>query len=351
MKNADPCGRTKLQHPAHNEFGKGMSEYTPIFILGRQHSGNTMLATVLGRVPGVLSFSGEGQFFDRVVTFDRLKLEDRIAAVIQALNHSDSSPLAPTLCERLHEYLRHLELKKSGSAQPSASRLYGLAMDWIAELKGMSRWSQKATSYIFYVPRILQVFSRAHLIFLMRNPFDLLASQIRRSGGHINPANLLRFALGWNKGVKLALDYERRQPFNFLMVKYEDLVAEPAAVLARVFRFVELDFDPAYLDIPHVNRSETPYNLDSERRGINGSRIHYYRGVVSPRYERLIRAFVSKKILRMTYPEFCDSDGISDWSLDVTWVRVRGTAALIRQQVRLARREPVHTADRFWHRM
>jgi hypothetical protein len=328
-----------------------VSRQSPIFILGRQHSGNTMLATVFDQVPHVLSFSGEGSFFDYVVAFNRLNLEGRIAAVVRTLSHSHSPPLPPAESAGLEEYLRRAALRKPGLAHPSASRLYDLAMDWLTRLRGMNRWSQKATSYIFYVPRILEVFPDARLIFLLRNPFDLFASQIRRGGGQLHPVNLLRSALGWNKGVKLALRYARKQSRNFLVVKYEDLVADPAAVLAKVFGFVHLDFEPAYLEIPHVNRSETPYNVDSEAHGINGSRVHYYHEVISPRDERLLRALISTKLLEQTYSSLCEANGNSGWSLDATWVRVRGGAGLIRQHARLVRREPLYTADRFWHRI
>jgi hypothetical protein len=149
--------------------------------------------------------------------------------------------------------------------------------------------------------------------------------------------------------VKLALGYARKHPRNFLMLKYEDLVAEPAAALARVFAFVKLEFDHSYLDIPHVNHAETPYNLDSQTRGINSSRLYYYGEIVSPRHDRLLRAFIQKQVLKKTYPEFVEA--APRWAPDVSWVRARGTASMVKQEMRLVVRAPAKAISRVWHRI
>jgi hypothetical protein len=331
-----------------------MRECSPIFIIGRQHSGNTMLAVVFDRVPNLLSFKGEGQFFEYEAQFDRLRFESRIAAILGTLRDSDQPPLEPEIVRDIEEQLRGSGSQKLDHGEASAAQLYALGMQRIAELKGAGRWSQKATSYIFYVPRILEVFPHAKLVFLMRNPYDLLASLSRRSASQalgLDPGSVVRQLLGWNRGVKLALSYAREYQRNLLVVRYEDLATKPMATLPLVFHFAGLEFDPSYLDIPHVNRSETPYNLDGETAGINGGRVHYFRQVLSRRDQRVVRGMISKDLLRQLYPELC-AGGSEPWfSFDAASVRMRGAAAVIREQISLVRQDPKHAINRIWRRV
>ncbi len=88
-----------------------------------------------------------------------------------------------------------------------------------------------------------------------------------------------------------------------MQVRYEDLAARPESTLREIFNFAGLAFDPAYLDIHHVNRSETPYNLTSEQRGINGSRVYYYAQTLSPAQIGALTAVISMPGLRRSYPE------------------------------------------------
>src|SRR5579885_1223108 len=280
-------------------------EYTgaaPIFIIGRQHSGNTMLASVFEKARGMRSMRGEGTFFEYQTALDRLAVPGRIAAVAQSIKDSDQPPLEHALLTGLCDHLKRVSAESL--AEPSAAQLYSHGMDWLVRQAGAERWSQKATSYIFYVPDVLRVFPRAKLIFLLRNPFDLMASAMRRAAAHDRAAlELVRLALGWNKGVKLAGHYRVRYPGNFMQVRYEDLAARPESTLREIFNFAGLAFDPAYLDIHHVNRSETPYNLTSEQRGINGSRVYYYAQTLSPAQIGALTAVISMPGLRRSYPE------------------------------------------------
>jgi len=60
----------------------------PIFIIGRQHSGNTMLARCLGRAPEVHSLTGEGQFFEHQAFLDDKSTDEKIASVVSLVEQS-----------------------------------------------------------------------------------------------------------------------------------------------------------------------------------------------------------------------------------------------------------------------
>jgi len=227
-----------------------------------------MLVTVLERSPAVFCLKGEGAFFEHQTQVDQLapwKRGRRVSDLIQA------SGLSKEDVGALNAALR-AEVEAPGGPAPSAQSLYARGMAHLASQHGATRWAQKATSYVFHVDAILDAFPQARLVFLARNPLDLAASTNRRNA---SGAKLLCMVWGWNRGMRLAREHQQAYPERFLLVRYEDLTRQPRAVLERIFDFADLAFDPAYLQVDHVNRSETPYNDASRQCGINASRVFY----------------------------------------------------------------------------
>ena len=120
------------------------SESAPVFVIGRQHSGNTMLALILGGTPTAISLVGEGDFFEYWPQLDELKSEDRAKRVAELIRKSAS----PRLTLQVYRDLLSALLRKEDAP---AITLYLTGMNYLASRQGKSRWGQKATSYIFYV--------------------------------------------------------------------------------------------------------------------------------------------------------------------------------------------------------
>lgn len=266
---------------------------SPIFIIGRQHSGNTMLATILGQAPEVFCLKGEGIFFEHWRRANQLAPGKKARQVFQLIrdgaNHSQNVP------DDLLGILRN-----EAQNDVAAHSLYALGMTHLAEQQGAARWAQKATSYVFHVDSILDVFPEARLLFLVRNPLDLAASKRRRHGSDMQ---LVRTVWGWNQGVRLAQEYQQTHPERVLLIRYEDLVQQPLSVSERVFDFIDLSFDSSYTQVDHVNRSETPYNDTSQQHGINESRVFYYPGELSPEEEQCVRTLSNRSLLSALYAD------------------------------------------------
>jgi hypothetical protein len=204
---------------------------------------------------------------------------------------------AAPVSEACHEELVET-LRRHQEEGASISALYAQGKNVIAASDGASRWAQKATSYIYYVDDILEAFPSARLVFLLRNPVDIAASLKRRGEWH----RVLRMIWGWNVGIRIAQRWSDDERVR--LVRYEDLVRTPEPELCAVCTFAGLTFDDAMLDVPHVNRSETPFNTDSDTTGINDSRVHYYRDVLSPEEEAVVRHWVDGENFRAAYPDF-----------------------------------------------
>jgi hypothetical protein len=111
----------------------------PIFVMGRQHSGNTMLATVLERSPAVFCLKGEGAFFEHHGPADQLAPRERgqrVSELIQAggLSKEDVGALNAAL---------RAEVEAPGGPAPSAQSLYARGMAHLASQHGATRWAQR----------------------------------------------------------------------------------------------------------------------------------------------------------------------------------------------------------------
>ena len=272
------------------------SDLAPIFVAGRQHSGNTMLAMALGRLPGVLGCVEEGNYFERREAIAAMPPDERVRAVVQRLR-LNGAPISVDTEEALRTTLSGLA--RSGG---SIDDLFAQGMTTILKAEGCERWVQKATSYVFQVDRILNTFPHASIVFLARNPLDIGASSKRR--GHTR--DLFRMAWGWRVGVQRAIDQQRRHPERFRIVRYEDLVQAPETAVRSVCDFVGLDYSGEAVNVAHVNRAEDKHVLTSERRGITASRVFYYEEALTRGEQAAIRRVVGGA-LDAVYPELQDA--------------------------------------------
>ena len=112
------------------------------------------------------------------------------------------------------------------------------------------------------------MFPEAKFVFPVRNPLDVAASIKRRRS-----MSSAFVGTRWARTIRLAERRQREWPDNSMILRYEDIVSRPGEVLRRLFSFLDLRWDERYIDIPHVNRSETPFNLEGDARGINQTRV------------------------------------------------------------------------------
>jgi hypothetical protein len=230
----------------------------------------------------------------------------------------------------------------------TTGRMYARCMEWLAQRKGATRWAQKATSYIFHVDAILECFPDARLVFLARNPLDLAASMKRRGGW----GAVARMVYGWNKGVRLALQYADTQPEGFLVVRYEQFVEESRQKMADICGFCDLPFRESYLDIPHVNRSESPYDQSSATEGISSSRLGYYRRVLSDTETGAVQALVDDRLMDALYPEhFSDTGASLSARSYAVGLALYGGVRVVTDHAGTLVKDPRHTIQRIQKRL
>ncbi len=314
----------------------------PIFVVGRQHSGNTMLVEILGNAPTIRGFRDEGKFFEHRYALDAGADSEVVRKVVEMISTDADDQ------DALHQHL----LREANQYASSPLRLWEAGMRWLANQQGATRCVQCATSYIFYVEEILQAFPDARLLYPIRNPLDIAASKKGRYWSRSD--DLVRSLWGWNVGNRMVQQLANEHPGRVMAFRYEDFVARPERKLKKICSFCDVDFSRSYLDVPHTNRSCVDEDSSSEEgKGISTSRLYYFQDVLAPSEEAVVRLIADGELLEKWYPDLPSPSVQIGWVHHVLAVRsaVHGVLATLSEQGQRAFKNPWHVFDRASRRL
>jgi len=207
-----------------------------IVVLGMPRSGTTLLRRILDSHPAICA-PGETFLFRAASRF--LESEE-IAFGIDYGVFGGLKPLGFTE-DRILEGVRGLAF---GFYEELASRA------------GKRRWAAKTAVDSFYAPAIERLCAgHARFVCVLRHGLDVACSLKEFSDeleGYVAelrpyvqryPRPLEAFAHAWVDVVTALLALVERNPAAAIALRYEDLVASPAATLARLFAFLGEDWD------------------------------------------------------------------------------------------------------------
>jgi len=140
--------------------------------------------------------------------------------------------------------------------EQACAALRGLVEDnfrRIAARTGKPRWASKTAIDAFYLPEIEQLMAgHARFVCIVRHGLDTALSlkdlcdaneiYIREIHAYVarNPRPVAAFAELWADVTGGLLDLAARRPGESLLIRYEDLVAQPQATLDRLAAFLDL---------------------------------------------------------------------------------------------------------------
>lgn len=162
-----------------------------------------------------------------------------------------------------------------------------------AENQGKSRYGDKTPGYVKQMGKVQRCLPEARFIHLIRDGRDVALSRERRSGAE--ELSVERHAMIWKRRINRARGQSPRLK-HYLEVRYEDLVADPEAVLHTICEFIELPYDPAMLKYHERSADrlqEIARDLDDDDGGalrVADERIEAHQLVTdAPRQDRVDR--------------------------------------------------------------
>ena len=215
--------------------------HTGIVVLGTPRSGTTLLRRVLGAHPEIASM-GESNLLGACARFlasERIA-EDVEIGVLAGLGHAGFA--REEVLTRLREFA------------------FAFHRDHAARM-GKPRWVEKTAFDAFHVEPIeLLCGDHAYFLCVIRHGLDVACSLqelSEKNGGYLaelhdyvrqHPRPLDAFAHAWVDMTRAIRAFAARHPRNALLLRYEDLVANPSGTFADAFRFVGESFNPTVLE-------------------------------------------------------------------------------------------------------
>lgn len=208
-------------------------------------------------------------------------------------------------------------------------RLFALFHAHHAERCGRARWGDKSLHTEHYAARVFAEFPDARIVHMIRDPRDRYASVRQRYGG--SGARLGRGAGRWIDSTEAGLRNADRWPDRYLLVRYEDLVADPEATVREVCRFIDEPYMPQMLAMgetpEHRDRSNSSFG-DIAPGTISTKGVGRFREVLGPPEIGLIQALARRQMERTGYA-IADVEmspaartKFALWDVPLTWGRV-----------------------------
>jgi Sulfotransferase family len=252
---------------------------SPIFVLGLQSGGTTLISRCIRRHRDVLSISGDhrhwtgtdevGNVRNRLAQLPRslwgCKYRVDIAHPLYGDNHS-----SVFACDELLPYYRLAAGDVTDDTRSSLTRLIREHVAVYARDSDRARFLDKThttTVRVSFLDELLRLYE-PRFILVTRDPYTTCRRAVRRKPPSyrepVSDADRLRAAAEhWHNCFRIALDDGLGMP-NFTVVRFEDFLRYPEAVTRRLCAFLDLDFVPAM--VPSAGDSMPFATLRSDRK-------------------------------------------------------------------------------------
>jgi hypothetical protein len=215
------------------------SEQGPIYIAGLERTGTSLMYALLASHPNIAMTRRTNLWRHFYGQFGELGETANLDACLDLM----------TRYKRLVRYnIDWEEVRRSFAAgEPTYGRLFALVETSATVNQDKPRWGDKSLHTERYFEAVVEAFPNVRVIHMIRDPRDRFASSQtrweRRRGG------IGAGAAEWLDSVELAFRNIALAEVNYLLLTYEELVAEPEAALRRVCEFVGETYAPEMLQL------------------------------------------------------------------------------------------------------
>jgi Sulfotransferase family len=266
----------------------------PVFVVGMNGSGTTMLLDSLGRHPALYAFPKETRLIPFLMSrvssygdlrvdanFQRLWDDVRGLAVFRETNGNAPIPLP----EGWRDYPRSLAA--------TLDAIFG----YFAARENKHRWCEKTPQHVQHLLTLSKQFPAAKFIHVIRDGRDCAVSFHRR---WLRRPELTIFR--WKKVVAIGREQGRQLGTDrYLETRYEDLTTQPERSLRLICAFLAEDFDEATLE------SAQPYLQSADTEGRRGLQANSgkWQSYFSPRLQQRLERIAGRTLASCGYVTQC----------------------------------------------
>jgi len=277
---------------------------SPVFIVGLSRSGTTLLSRMLDEHSQIAILPETWMY----VVLDRLG----------CLNEFSDPWQAPLFFNEVWKNLKHYrdpaaqvlarEASKAGRYEgPTAPILEKFGRAYAKE-RNAKIWGEKTPAHALWLPQIRALFPEARILFMVRDPRDVLLSYDDRwDKGERDTEYLASTASLLKYYMNHLLRHPAFPPDQIRLLRYESLVADPAAELEKVCDFLGVDFEESMLAFYHRHANverETPDGRHHAllKRPVTMDKIGRYRLALSASQIALVERLLGDEMRALDYP-------------------------------------------------
>ncbi|MCO5247896.1 MAG: sulfotransferase [Chitinophagales bacterium] len=253
------------------------------FIVGNSRSGTTMMLRILNNHPKLFVLN-ELHFFEQLWSSkdrDVLLTKGEAITLVSKLFYIQKSGYTGKM--DIKKYHSEASIFVNNLSIPFVPHLiYAEFMNMVTHQEGKLIPCEKTPQNVFYIQEILELFPRAKIINMVRDPRAILLSQKRKwtrrkmGANFITKREALRLRINyhpytlsklWNAAIRASLKFEHHP--QVLTIRFEDILDDGKSTIQKICRHLEIDFFDEMLDIPQASSSN---EADSQEVGIKKER-------------------------------------------------------------------------------
>lgn len=200
----------------------------PVFIVGSPRSGTTLIQGILCNT-GKYFPMPETHFFSRVVN----------GLPESHFSHKDRKKIHRILSHKSRIEIDEESLRKLNTQKE--------IFEYVIETFNISHknnFLEKTPRHVFFYSKILNYYPGARFICMIREPKNVVSSQLTNSPKQNK--SVIRLSMLYNKIAAAILEIEDNS--NVSVIKYEDLTTKTQLVLKKICSFLNVAFDPKFID-------------------------------------------------------------------------------------------------------
>ncbi|MEL7357710.1 MAG: sulfotransferase [Cyanobacteria bacterium J06560_6] len=240
---------------------------SPFFIIGTERSGTTLLRLILNThsrlaVPEEVGYFG----FDFSQTIDVTQWEN------PGLSWEEYEQYVHNFLSSRKETFKDFELQDLEDTilknkEINLKKPYQTSLSQFARLHGKQRWGEKTPNNVFFVDILYQMFPKAKFIHIVRDPRSIVCSMNQDDFPWFSDDSVIN-ALNWRKKFQAAKQLlEKNVPSEQrMLIRYEDLVANPEVSVKQICSFLNEAFEP---DMLQFYRTSKEFMLKSANNSHN----------------------------------------------------------------------------------
>jgi hypothetical protein len=278
-----------------NMMTNNSSTKGPVFIAGPERSGTSLIYALLASHPNIAMSRRTNMWTHYYNQYgDISKTENFERCLSMMMRYKRLHKLNPDPERVRHEFMQ---------GKRTYARLFALLEEHFAEQLDKPRWGDKSLNTERYTDLIFAAYPGARIIHMVRDPRDRYASSLKRwkvSRSGIGGATAL-----WLTTIGLAERNQARFPEQYMIIRYEDLVAQPEKKLREICTFIDEEYVSEMLSMQGAKQFRDKGGNSSygsrEPGKISASSVGKFQQVLSPIQVVFMQFFAQKSMRAYSY--------------------------------------------------